>query len=392
MEIMKNTKILNNKIQVTNTSLNLMNEYKNKLSRLMFEKDKGGETKNPHILVKRLLKIETNNSPLTLTQLNDILKISINFTITQEEFNGLLSLKLIELEYPLNDFRDTFIGRRLNTSHKERDKNRKTGVYIFTHKKNGYQYVGSSINLRARIRSYNSPSKLAIKRSITNAIVKEGQSIFTLSIYIIDKTLPAFSNSNFLHLSLALEQYLIIKLKSKYNDNKVVGTRPTTLGILRGNNIKQPFYIYNKDCTELLFVAESQKDFLKYSGVSKQTVTNCLNIGRIKPLFNNFTLLRIKLEDSLENLVSQKTLVNIISNARPMRYDKHKQSTHILSQIERVKLIDLTGEHPRIEFVSKNELRRYTNNNFPDRKVGAWKLKGLGPFTINNWLIEVKDK
>lgn len=66
---------------------------------------------------------------------------------------------------------------------------KKRGVYIWTNKLNGNQYVGSAIDLSARLSDYfmNSYLKYQVSRgsSISAAILKYGLSEFSLQIMVL---------------------------------------------------------------------------------------------------------------------------------------------------------------------------------------------------------------
>lgn len=72
-----------------------------------------------------------------------------------------------------------------------------------------------------------------------------------------------------------------------------------------------------------------------------------------------------------------------------MRFSDRRLSSHIQAQKQKVKLTDKLGVMSPKIFESKNALCRYTVKEFPTRKISAWQLKGIGPFTFNNWFIEV---
>lgn len=109
------------------------------------------------------------------------------------------------------------------------------------------------------------------------AILKHGINAFSLTIYNIKTELPEFSGVKPLLLVLILEQYLIFTLKPSFNDIILVGGVPSYNGFLAGNNLKKPLYVYNYDFTLLLYIAESQKDFIATIPISKETIRTALN-------------------------------------------------------------------------------------------------------------------
>jgi len=111
------------------------------------------------------------------------------------------------------------------------DNKDKAGIYLWTHKESGKQYVGSSINLRNRFRSYYSINYLNhIKNRnmiITKVLLKYGYSAFSLSIleYI---NITGLSKEEQKKLILGREQYYLDLMKSE--DYNVLKTAGSTLG------------------------------------------------------------------------------------------------------------------------------------------------------------------
>ena len=97
-----------------------------------------------------------SKAPVDLQTINRYLG-HFSLSITQEEFDILLTIRKVEFELPLNKSSELLldsIGRNLSKSHKDSENNRFAGVYIFTNKLTGEEYVGSSINLGSRVRYY----------------------------------------------------------------------------------------------------------------------------------------------------------------------------------------------------------------------------------------------
>ena len=99
------------------------------------------------------------------------------------------------------------------------------GVYIFTNLKTGEQYVGCSINLYTRLRSYFTPSILNEgNRQINKNMKTFGIQNFKLYIYKIDTT--GMENSKIRAVTLCLEQYYIFNLNPSLNSIKVARFNP----------------------------------------------------------------------------------------------------------------------------------------------------------------------
>jgi hypothetical protein len=385
---MKNILLQSTARNYLSTSAIINNPLKREVYELIKERDYGQNTKNPFILVNRIIK---NRRPVTLPILNEVLFNSLGYTISEKEFEAFLTIKPISLPFPITQGDSRVIkviGRDLNKNHPDSPTNRKAGVYVFTNKTNGYQYVGSSINLAHRVRTYGHGSKLNVKRPITNAI-RKGENL-GLKVYIINTSSAVFATSNLVSLTLALEQYIILSMQPEYNVIKLVGRAPTTTGKLVGNKAKKPVYIYNNDYSTLLYVFPSQKDLVADTSTNKQTVTNCLNSGKV--IYGTYILSRVELTEAIKALVTHNEIVDMIKDAKGYQYKVRPLSSHIKSQIQAVKLTDTTNRNKTMKFESKNRLCQYTQEYFPERRVGRWQLKGEGPFIVKKWLIELYNK
>ncbi len=99
------------------------------------------------------------------------------------------------------------------------DYNNQSGIYLIHKIVNGKQYVGSAINLKRRLYSYYSPSKLIDNRHISNSIIKYGHNSFTIEILeLVEKY------DNIKVDLLNKEQYYIDLLKPVLNINPRAGS------------------------------------------------------------------------------------------------------------------------------------------------------------------------
>lgn len=97
--------------------------------------------------------------------------------------------------------------------------NNKSGIYLLHNLVNGKQYVGSSVDLKQRLYSYYSPSKLVDNRHVSNSIMKYGHNNFTVLILeLVEK------NDNIKTDLLSREQYYIDFLKPVLNVNPIAGS------------------------------------------------------------------------------------------------------------------------------------------------------------------------
>nr|YP_009059696.1 GIY-YIG endonuclease [Parasitella parasitica]AIO05746.1 GIY-YIG endonuclease [Parasitella parasitica] len=97
--------------------------------------------------------------------------------------------------------------------------NNKSSIYLLHNLVNGKQYVGSSIDLKRRLYSYYSPSKLVDNRYISNSIMKYGHNNFTVLILELVEKSDCIKTD-----LLSREQYYIDLLKPVLNINPTAGS------------------------------------------------------------------------------------------------------------------------------------------------------------------------
>lgn len=108
---------------------------------------------------------------------------------------------------------------------------KKRGVYLWTNKINGNQYIGSAKDLSSRLSNYFTNSYLNYQTSrgsaISSAILKHGLSGFSLQIIILGDT-PARDTISINSDHILLEQYYLDRYVFKYNIRRIaLGPAPT---------------------------------------------------------------------------------------------------------------------------------------------------------------------
>jgi group I intron endonuclease len=191
-----------------------------------------------------------------------------DFDITPEGFHLLKSIKPIRFELPFRTKKlPEILGRPL------RKGTGTMGVYIFTNKVNGDQYVGSSINLAQRLIAgyFGNLLLLGGRRKIEAAILEHGLANFYLDVLII----PAQTRSDYAgnirilqHLVLSLEQMLILELNPKLNEIKVAGSGP---GNLTGKSLKMT-YLFDAVNKELIYITSGRINMAKIIGCNEETI------------------------------------------------------------------------------------------------------------------------
>jgi group I intron endonuclease len=107
----------------------------------------------------------------------------------------------------------------------------KSGIYLIHNLVNGKQYVGSSKNLKQRLSSYYSFSKLLDNRYVSRSIIKYGHDNFSVLILELIK-----SNENIKKDLLNREQFYLDLLKPVLNINPIAGS---SLGYQYSEETKQ---------------------------------------------------------------------------------------------------------------------------------------------------------
>jgi len=113
----------------------------------------------------------------------------------------------------------------IRTSYKN-----KRGVYLWTNKINGHQYIGSSINLSSRLSDYFTNSYLKYQSNrgsvISLAILKYGLSEFNLQIFVLGPS-PNRDSISTISDFILLEQYYLDRYSLIYNLRRIaIGAAP----------------------------------------------------------------------------------------------------------------------------------------------------------------------
>lgn len=166
------------------------------------------------------------------------------------------------------------------------DYNNQSGIYLIHNLVNGKQYVGSAINLKRRLYSYYSPSKLIDNRHISNSILKYGHNNFTISILeLVEK------NDNIKVDLLNKEQYYIDLLKPVLNINPTAGS---SLGFKHSDETKallaklrtgKPLSDETKQLLSELFSGELNPFWGKTHNLDTLTRMKLSKIGELNPMY-----------------------------------------------------------------------------------------------------------
>lgn len=105
----------------------------------------------------------------------------------------------------------------------------KSGIYLWTNLVNGKRYIGSSINLRRRLREYLNPVRLEQELNrgesiIYRAMLKHGYLSFSFEILEIVEINCDLSDKDKARILQKLEQKHIDNLQPEYNILKIAGS------------------------------------------------------------------------------------------------------------------------------------------------------------------------
>lgn len=252
------------------------------------------------------------------------------FNLSSNEFNALNSINPEKFNLPVDKSFTEFVGKYERGNGKG-----KAGVYMFTHKQNGYNYIGSSISLANRLKTGYFVPNLQ-NRAIDLAIKEEGLSQFSLSVYLIPEHLTGSIAKKKKFLSLALEQILILQINPEYNVLKVAGS---PAGNKRSLESMLPSFIKNRKLTylydnlnkELIYISESRSEFakaMKYDG------SNLSRHLRTKDLYlNRFIISNERLSESeyTTSLISSDSFLALLNEIRINRRKEFGQKFGKLS-------------------------------------------------------------
>jgi group I intron endonuclease len=192
----------------------------------------------------------------------------------------------------------------------------KTGIYLWTHKESGKEYVGSAVDLSKRLRRYYSPSELKRANNyISKALTHHGHSAFSLSI------IKYIDISN---LNIEEARKLILEREQHFLDLRFSGDKPN---------------IYNLLTTagSLLGFKHSEKTLVKMNGKSPtpETIAKMseAKTGENHPMYGktHTTEVKAKMSATLGTAIYvydlDGTLVNSFSSAR--KAAEYFNSTHV---------------------------------------------------------------
>lgn len=343
-----------------------------------------------HLRAKEIISKEKEP---TIESVNEIAMIPHNFKpLTKKEFSKLKKIPpsepFIILEGPrdkvMKEFLDKVIGHTTTTIF--------CGVYIFTNTITNEIYVGSRINLRRRFHDYTNYVKdPRIWRIIVKDMKKFGIRKFSITVYVINHHFSVSKEEQH-RLALALEQYLIFKLRPKLNI--VIAVRTITSRSFHeiepsrreklGLGIARRAYVYKEGV--LVYIAESIVRLSKVMNISKHRLF--VHTKRQIPVFTEFVVSRVGPTSS--------TVIKIITSEEFLEYTtniKMKQKVFQQGFAVRISKGDLT-----FKFISVKAIFRFMKENYPNQIMSPHTLRARLKKTernsveYNGWVINVNRK
>lgn len=136
-----------------------------------------------------------------------------------------------------------------------------SGIYIWTHLPTGKQYVGSSIQLPIRLRSYFAHS-MRVNGKFLTLFYSLPLSEFSLDVIVVK------SGERYEQI---LEQYYLLGPLSTLNTIRV-SNNPS-------GSTQKPLYMYNRDYSIMYFFSLKQTDFINHLNVNHTTFNKHLTNG-----------------------------------------------------------------------------------------------------------------
>lgn len=237
----------------------------------------------------------------------------------------------------------------------------KSGIYLIHNLVNGKQYVGSSKNLKRRLSSYYSLSKLLDNRYISRSIMKYGHDNFSVLILELIE-----SDKNIKKDLLNREQYYLDLLKPALNINPTAGsslgyqhseeTKQLLSSLRKGKSLSEE----TKQLLSQLFSGELNPFWGKTHNLDTLTRMKLSKIGELNPMFG-----KEKSPEFIEQMYRDKSGSN-----NPMWGKNHSEET--LNKIRKNVYV--------YDAISKELIKKY------DSTVIAKKDLKMGYDTLKKYL------
>lgn len=284
----------------------------------------------------------SNYDDITSKVLNDLLAKQ-EVSITQTELDKLKAIPGVKFDLPLND--ETYPAYE-SLVGKPNTRGWKAGVYIFTHKPSGSQYIGSSNSLSRRLDQYFTFKHFQQENSglLLPLIKRDGFHKFNIEILVIPENFsPAASSHKLDYYFLFLEQYHLLHERFNLNTQRVVNFR-----VSQGKKI----YIYDLEGNTLYYAAKSLNLLRNNLGIHPATCSQCLKTG--ESYLNFFRITDAHIDSAEATKMGLTELLDFIS-AKKTEFLK----TTSQSKFSKPITIKHEGTKETLEFSSITDTVRY---------------------------------
>lgn len=291
-----------------------------------------------------------------------------------------IELKIIDNQPPFNPTRYTIKDPFNNRDKISAVAKGAAGVYIFSVEKTSVQYVGSSINLYARIVSYFMPSILNnADRRVLRYFKNHGFSDVILTIYVLDK-------GSTKEMTFFLEQYFIDNMNPNLNVDLVAGGSKgyhSPISMEARKRLRKDrgisFYVYDCFSHSLIFKFESKHHAYNSIHIDFKSLKNCLENAELylsRFLFSVEPIAELPFISEMSLL----ELIDLVASVKRQYNSVQKNSKKILA--ENIKNSSLTKIYNSIgSFASavkgdRSTIRTYINGSRPAGSLyrGQWVL------------------
>jgi len=256
-------------------------------------------TNNPEALASEHIN---SRKPTTLSVINKIL-LNQNISVSELKLKELLKVKGVYIDIPISTPENKNLFNDLTGKSQYKGF---FGVYIFTHKRTGQKYVGSSNLLRRRLDYYfkgDFPAVFHTAGKFLPLLKTDGLEAFTLQIFKLDNS--KFSSKD----ALILEQYFLLHLEYNLNTLRVVNA---------GSSIGNGVYVYDLTCSTLYYHASSRIELKRILKI--HTETSKKYIDSKNPYLNKFLLLSFLIPSASQSNISTQELIEIMQKERQKIY------------------------------------------------------------------------
>jgi len=259
------------------------------------------------------------------------------------------------------------------------------GVYIFSMEKSSSLYVGSSINLYARIVSYFMPSIINnADRRVLRYFKNHGFSDVILTIFVLDPGATA-------EMTINLEQYFIDHLSPEFNVDLVAGgstgyhkTMSTEARLRLRKDRGISFYVYDSFTHSLIYKFFSKQEAYDSIKIDHNSLNHCLKNA---DLYLARFLLSVEpiAELPFVSEISKSELIELIASVKCQYKSIQKNSKKLLATNVKepglTKIYNSIGSFAAAVKGDRSTIRTYINGSRP-----------AGSLYRRQWLLTILDK